>query len=55
MTRIEGGEVGIIIDARGRPLITSTDRETMKRSLLKWLTNLKAYPEKDLKNYTEML
>jgi hypothetical protein len=54
-TRIEGGEVGIIIDARGRPLVTPTDRETMKRALLKWLTHLQAYPEKNLKKYMELI
>jgi uncharacterized protein (TIGR01319 family) len=53
-TRVEGGEVGLIIDARGRPLVTPTDKETMKRNLLKWLTNLNAYPEEDLKKYAEM-
>jgi hypothetical protein len=53
-TRVEGGEVGLIIDARGRPLITPTDKETMKRNLLKWLTNLNAYPPEDLKKFAEM-
>jgi hypothetical protein len=53
-TKIQGGEVGIILDARGRPLVTPTDKETMKRTLLKWLTNLNAYPEEELKKYAEM-
>jgi len=52
--RVEGGEAGIIIDARGRPLVTHKDRDTMKRVLLKWLTNLNAYPEEALKKYAEV-
>jgi hypothetical protein len=42
--KIEGGAAGIIIDARGRPRILPEDGEEMKRSLLRWLKALNAYP-----------
>jgi hypothetical protein len=35
-------------------LVTHKDRDTMKRVLLKWLTNLNAYPEEALKKYAEV-
>jgi len=43
---IEGGVVGIIIDARGRPLILPTDDEERKQKLVEWFRALEAYPEK---------
>ena len=53
-TKIEGGVAGVILDARGRPLVLPKDGKTMKRTLIKWLTSLEAYPEEALKKYTEM-
>ncbi|MEE8571459.1 MAG: glutamate mutase L [Candidatus Bathyarchaeia archaeon] len=52
-TNIEGGEAGIIIDARGRPLVFPEDKETMRRLLLKWFTALKLYPNRDLERFNE--
>lgn len=43
---IEGGVVGIIIDARGRPLTLPTDDEERKQKLVEWSKALEAYPEK---------
>ncbi len=43
---VEGGAVGIILDARGRPLgFADTDTER-KQKLVEWLKALDAYPEK---------
>jgi hypothetical protein len=53
VTKIEGGEAGVILDARGRPLTIPTERAAETQLLLKWLTNLQAYPEDTLKNYAE--
>jgi len=43
---IEGGVVGIIIDARGRPLTLPTDEEKRKQKLAAWFRALEAYPDK---------
>jgi len=53
VVKIEGGEAGVILDARGRPIAIPTERAAETRLLLKWLTNLQAYPEDALKNYAE--
>lgn len=42
--RIEGGEVGLIIDARGRPLQVPEDGEARRNKLLEWFKELEAYP-----------
>lgn len=51
-SRIEGGIAGIIIDARGRPLILPDDEEERRRKLIEWFTGLDLYPEKALKEMT---
>jgi len=43
---VEGGVVGIIIDARGRPLTLPTDEKMRKQKLVEWFKELEAYPEK---------
>lgn len=48
---IEGGEAGIIIDGRGRPLVLPQDRTSMKALLLKWMTELHLYPEETIKEF----
>ncbi len=42
---VEGGVVGIIIDARGRPVDLPEDDEARRMKLREWFTNLDAYPE----------
>jgi len=49
VSKVKGGVVGLILDGRGRPLQLPTDEKERKRTLLKWLTALKAYPEEFLK------
>jgi len=44
-TRIEGGEVGLVIDARGRPLQLPEDGEVRRTKLLEWFKELEAYPK----------
>jgi hypothetical protein len=41
---VEGGVVGIIIDARGRPLTLSQDSAERKENLIQWFTELDVYP-----------
>lgn len=44
-TIVYGGKVGIIIDARGRPLILPEDAEKRRKKLLEWFEALEAYPK----------
>jgi uncharacterized protein (TIGR01319 family) len=48
-SKIEGGVVGIIIDARGRPLFLPDDKEERRRKLIEWFTDLDLYSKKSLK------
>jgi len=48
-TVVEGGVVGVIIDARGRPLMLPQDKEKRRKKLLEWFKALDAYPEKVFK------
>lgn len=43
---IIGGEVGVIIDCRGRPFEISESKERRIEKLVKWLTELEVYPNK---------
>ena len=46
-TDIEGGVVGVIIDARGRcPFTLPTDEKSRVEKLTKWMKSLNVYPEK---------
>jgi hypothetical protein len=47
-TSVEGGEVGIIIDTRGRPLMIPSENGERREKLLKWYRDMEAYPEKFL-------
>lgn len=42
---IHGGEVGVVIDARGRPLGISEDSATRKKQIQDWFTALGVYDE----------
>ena len=44
-----GGVVGILLDTRGRPLNLPEDEKERKELLLKWMYEMKLYPEEDLK------
>jgi len=44
-TSVEGGVVGIIIDARGRPLVLPNDDKERRKKLLEWFEALDVYPE----------
>jgi hypothetical protein len=43
--RVEGGVVGIIIDARGRPLALPEDDTERRRKLVDWMIALDMYPK----------
>ena len=43
-TEVEGGAVGIIVDARGRPLQVPDTAEKRQAKLLQWLHATRAYP-----------
>jgi len=43
---VEGGVVGIILDARGRPLVLSDEDNERKKKLTEWFQALDAYPER---------
>jgi hypothetical protein len=42
--QVKGGTVGLILDARGRPLTLPGDRQTCKATIDRWVTNLELYP-----------
>ncbi len=44
-TDVSGGVVGIVIDARGRPLVLPADRDERVRKLTEWNEALGVYPE----------
>lgn len=50
-TTIEGGVVGIVIDARGRPLTFPEDNEEKKRTLIEWLDSLDLYSKEFIKTW----
>ncbi|MEM4727582.1 MAG: hypothetical protein QXD04_04945 [Candidatus Bathyarchaeia archaeon] len=52
-TEIEGGVVGVIIDARGRPLQLPQDDKERRRTLISWLEALEAYPKELIENWKE--
>ena len=40
-----GGTVGVILDARGRPLEVPTARDTGRKAVEQWVTALDLYPD----------
>lgn len=48
---VEGGVAGVVLDARGRPLRTPTDRAVMKKLILKWYKALDMYPKDALDKF----
>jgi|DewCreStandDraft_2_1066082.scaffolds.fasta_scaffold00277_47 hypothetical protein len=44
-SEVEGGAAGLIIDARGRPLVLPAAREKRQARLIEWLQLAAAYPE----------
>ncbi len=54
-TDVEGGVVGVIMDARGRPLVLPEDAKERRRRLLRWFSTLDAYPEASIERYGEDL
>lgn len=47
-TTVEGGVVGIILDARGRPLTLPDDDEKRREKLIEWFAALDAYPKEEM-------
>lgn len=43
--KVEGGVVGIILDARGRPLSLPKDDDTRRKKVLEWYEALDVYPK----------
>jgi len=50
-TEVEGGIVGLLLDARGRPLQLPEDDEQRRKTLLEWFTALDAYPKELLERW----
>jgi uncharacterized protein (TIGR01319 family) len=40
-----GGTVGLVLDARGRPLVTPPDRREGRKTMHKWVTAMELYPD----------
>jgi len=45
VTEVEGGVVGLLIDARGRPLKLPEDDAKRKETLVKWFESVDMYPK----------
>ena len=45
---ISGGVVGVLLDARGRPIYLPEEDNTRKKLLIKWFRALDLYPEEKL-------
>ncbi len=52
---VEGGVVGVILDARGRPLTLPQDDKERRRRLLQWFSVLDAYPKAALERFGQGL
>jgi len=52
---VEGGVVGMILDARGRPLALPQDDKERRRRLLQWFSVLDAYPKAVLERFGQGL
>ena len=50
---VAGGVVGVMLDARGRPLALPHDEQTRKKTLLKWFKELHMYPEENIEAILE--
>jgi len=55
MVEVEGGVVGVVLDARGRPLALPQDDKERRRRLLQWFSVLDAYPKSALERFAEGL
>ncbi len=53
-TKVAGGVVGLIIDARGRPLAIPEDPAERRSRLLKWFEATNAYPEQTMTKWKEL-
>jgi hypothetical protein len=53
IAQVEGGEAGVLLDGRGRPIQFPEDRNTMKTTLIDWIDHLKAYPPEAIKRFKE--
>ena len=49
-TTLEGGIVGVVLDARGRPLQIPEKSEARKDTLLKWFDSMKLYDEEIIRS-----
>ncbi len=52
---LEGGVVGVILDARGRPLALPDESHERRKKLLRWFSALDAYPQTSLQRYSQDL
>jgi len=50
---VEGGVVGVIIDARGRPLLIPQDSLERKNKILEWFKSIRMYPDSILDTILE--
>ena len=50
-TKVIGGEVGVVLDGRGRPLQVPEGMEERKKSLLDWFESLNLYPTDKLHEF----
>lgn len=52
-TIVEGGTVGIFIDARGRPLALPEEEHELRGKLVQWFSSLDLYPKDKMESLLE--
>ena len=50
---VEGGIVGIVLDARGRPIVLPESRSELRTKVLEWYSALEAYPVESLEGWKQ--
>ena len=50
-TKVKGGVVGVVLDARGRPM--NLPEEKRKETLLRWISSLSLYPDAQMRDLAE--
>ncbi len=46
-TQVRGGTVGLILDARGRPLVLPAERSACRTAMTSWVEAIQLYPEEE--------
>ncbi len=51
---LQGGEIGVVLDARGRPIAWQRRKEARKEQVMNWISTLDCYPQSVLGRYADL-